>query len=203
MFKIKTTIDSGFDILTYRKGPCRPVARKHFHTYEVVSGHRRERYVLADQNVRLRLPRRKQLALRQVTRLADDGGHQTPILTSRRDLGPVQVATSMFGRWKLENFFKSLREEYALDALLEYDVEPDDPLREVPNPARRDIDNQIRLARAELAELEAQYGLAALHNPEQQRPTARGFKIAHGKIGRVIRQALARVATLEARRSRI
>jgi transposase len=196
-------IDSGFDILTYRKGRSRRVARKRFRSYEVDLGTRQERYLLADQNVRLRLPKRKQLALRQVTRLADDGRHQTQILTSRRDLSPLEVATRMFGRWTQENFFKYLREEYALDALLEYDIEPDNPLREVPNPARREIDNQIRQARAELAELQAQYGLAALQNPEGERPTARGFKIAHGKIGRAIRQALERVATLEARRSRI
>ena len=199
----RAILDSGFDILTYRKGPFRRVGRKQFQAYEVVSGNRREIYLLADQNVRLRLPKRKQLALRQVTRLAQDADHQTPILTSRRDLSPLDVAMRMFGRWRQENFFKYLREEYALDALLEYDAEPDNPLREVPNPARREIDNQIRQARAELAEFEAQYGLAALQNPEQQRPTARGFKIAHGKIGHAIRQALAKVATLEARRTRI
>jgi len=41
-------------------------------------------YVLADQEVRLL---KGQLRLRQVTRLMDNG-HQTPILTSRRDLPP-------------------------------------------------------------------------------------------------------------------
>ena len=196
-------IADGFDILTYRKAPYRRVAKRRFETYPTGAAGGSESYILADQPVRLRLPAHKQLALRQVTRLSDDGRHQTPILTSRRDLCAPEVATRMFGRWKQENFFKYLREEYALDALVEYDVEPDNPLREVPNPARRDIDNQLRQARANLAELEAQYGLAALDNPEQARPTIRGFKIAHGKIGRAIRQALERVATLEARRTKI
>ena len=196
-------IADGFDILTYRKAPYRRVAKRRFETYPTGAAGGSESYILADQPVRLRLPAHKQLALRQVTRLSDDGRHQTPILTSRRDLCAPEIATRMFGRWKQENFFKYLREEYALDALVEYDVEPDNPLREVPNPARRDIDNQLRQARANLAELEAQYGLAALDNPEQARPTIRGFKIAHGKIGRAIRQALERVATLEARRTKI
>ena len=196
-------VADGFDILTYRKAPYRRVAKRGFKIYKTGSAGRPESYTLADQAIRLRLPGRKQLALRQVTRLSDDGRHQTPIVTSRRDLSAPEVATRMFGRWKQENFFKYLREEYALDALVEYDVEPDNPLREVPNPARRDIDNQIRQARASLAELQAQYGLAALDNPEQTRPTIRGFKIAHGKIGRAIRQALERVVTLEARRTRI
>jgi prepilin-type processing-associated H-X9-DG protein len=196
-------IAEGFDILTYRKAPYRRVAKRRFKTYKTGSAGRPESYTLADQAIRLRLPGRKQLALRQVTRLANDACHQTPIVTSRRDLSAPEVATRMFGRWTQENFFKYLREEYALDALVEYEVEPDNPLREVPNPARRDIDNQLRQARASLAELQAQYGLAALDNPEQTRPTIRGFKIAHGKIGRALRQALERVAALEARRTRI
>jgi hypothetical protein len=196
-------IADGFDILTYRKAPYRRVARRRFETYQTSAAGAPESYILADQPIRLRLPGHKQLALRQVTRLSDDGRHQTPIVTSRRDLSAPEVATRMFGRWKQENFFKYLREEYALDALVEYDVEPDNPLREVPNPARREIDNQLRQARTNLGELEAEYGLAAVDNPEQARPTIRGFKIAHGKIGRAIRQALERVATLEARRAKI
>jgi transposase len=200
----QTIIDSGFDILTYRKRRYRRVAKRCFQTYHITAAGRTESYTLADQTVRLRLPvGNRQLTLRQVTRLGDDGRHQTAIVTSRRDLSAPEVATRMFDRWKQENFFKYLREEYALDALVEHDVEPDDPLREVPNPARREIDNQLRQARASLTELEAQYGLAALENPEQARPTIRGFKIAHGNIGRALRQALERVATLETRRAKI
>ena len=80
------------------------------------------------------------LRLRQVTRLMDNG-HQTPILTSRRDLPAAQVAYRMFERWRQENFFKYLREEYALDALVEYAAVPDDPTREVPNPAWAALDS--------------------------------------------------------------
>jgi hypothetical protein len=32
--------------------------------------------------------------------------HQTPVLTSRRDLSAVEVAYRMFERWRQENFFK-------------------------------------------------------------------------------------------------
>jgi Transposase protein len=62
--------------------------------------------------------------LRQVTRRMDNG-HQTPILTSRRDLPAAQVADRMFDRWRQENFFKYLRQAYAqLDRLqAEYGLE--------------------------------------------------------------------------------
>ncbi|MFN2123154.1 MAG: putative transposase, partial [Candidatus Promineifilaceae bacterium] len=91
-------------------------------------------YFLADQGVRLL---EGKLRLRQVTRLKD--GHQTHILTSRRDLSASEVAFRMFECWQQENFFKYLREEYALDALVNYDVVPDNPVRDVPNPKRSEI----------------------------------------------------------------
>ena len=46
----------------------------------------------------------------------------------------------MFERWGQENFSKYLREEYALDVLVAYNVEPADATREVPNPKRKDAD---------------------------------------------------------------
>jgi len=109
-------------------------------------------FVLADQEVRLL---RGQLSLRQVTRLADDG-HRTPILTSRRDLPAVQIAYRMFERWRQENFFKYLREEFALDALAEHRVEPDDPTREVLNPEWARVDAQLRQAYARWDRLQAE-----------------------------------------------
>ncbi|MCP4966557.1 MAG: hypothetical protein GY926_15175 [bacterium] len=139
------------------------------------------------------------LRLRQVTRLSDNG-HQTQVLTSRWDLCDIEVAYRMFERWRQENFFKYMREEFLLDALSDYQVEPDDPTRTVPNPQRRVLNKQIHSARAELAKLEQAYGAAAIDNPEQRRPTMRGFKTAHGKLGNQLRAARRRLADLLARR---
>ena len=122
------------------------------------------------------------LRLRQVTRRMENG-HQTPILTSRRDLSAAQVAYRMFDRWRQENFFKYLREEYALDALAEYAAVPDDPNREVPNPAWAALDAQWRQAQAQVDRLQSEYGLEALSNLERTHRTMRGFKVAYGKLG--------------------
>jgi hypothetical protein len=135
-----------------------------------------------------------------VTRLTENG-HQTPILTSRRDLPAVEVAFRMFERWRQENFFKYLREEYALDALVDYDVVPDNPAREVPNPKRRELTAKLNQARAEFARLTAEYGAEALLNPERARPTMRGFKIAHGTLAARLRNAFERVTALEQARA--
>jgi SMC interacting uncharacterized protein involved in chromosome segregation len=70
----------------------------------------------------------------------------------------------------------------------------------VPHPERRALDGEIRAARAELGKLQEAYGDAALGNPENRRPTMRGFKIAHGKIGQQIRAARERLANLLAQR---
>jgi hypothetical protein len=154
---------------------------------------------LADQEVRLQ---KGKLRLRQVTRLAEDG-HQTPILTSRRDLSAAQVAYRMFDRWRQENFFKYLREEYALDALADHKVVPDDPNREVPNPEWVAVDAKLRQAQARLDRLQAEYGLEAFANLEKQRRTMRGFRIAQGKLGRQIWDAWQSVEQLQARRQKI
>ena len=190
-------IAAGFDFLTYRKGRFPPVPRTCFHPRWTRLEGRTTPYLLADQEVCLL---QGTLRLRQVTRLAQDG-HQTPILTNRRDLPPAQVAYRMFARWRQENFFKYLSEEYALDALAEHAVVSDDPTREVPNPAWARVDAQLRQAYAHLDRLEAQYGLEALINPELQRPSMRGFKIAQGKLGQQIWQAMQRVQELEAQRA--
>lgn len=192
-------IAEGFDLLTYRKGRFPRVARSRFHDQEAVIDGQRVCYSLADQGVRLLGGR---LRLRQVMRLGEDG-HQTPILTSRRDLSAAEVACRMFARWRQENFFKYLREEYALDALVDYGLVPDNPTREVPNPQWAELDVQLRQARAELARLVTEYGADAFDNPERLRPSMRGFKIAHGKLAHRIRAALERVVALEAKRAKV
>jgi hypothetical protein len=189
----------GFDLLTYRKGRYRRVPQGRFREQTGQFDGREVRYVLADQGVHLLGGR---LRLRQVTRLSADG-HQTPIITSRRDLPAVAVAYRMFERWRQENFFKYLREEFALDALLEYAVEPADPLREVRNPEYQAVTGQLRQARASLEALRAEYGLALEQSDAGQVHTLRGFKRAHAKLGRQLREAVQRCKALEKKRAAV
>ncbi len=58
------------------------------------------------------------MRLRQVTRLCDNG-HQTQVITNRWDLRDIEVAYRMFERWRQENYFKYMREEFLLDALVD------------------------------------------------------------------------------------
>jgi transposase len=187
-----TMINDGFDLLTYRKGRCRHINERRFIWRHAELDGCRVDYLLHDQPVRFL---KGKLRLRQVTRLCDTG-HQTQVITSRCDLRDIEVAYRMFDRWRQENFFKYMREEFLLDALVDYQIEPEDPTRSIPNPERRALDKEIHTARADLAKLEREYGAAAADNAEQRRSTMRGFKIAHGRLGKRLRTARARVARL-------
>jgi transposase len=187
-----TMIKDGFDLLTYRKGRCRRINARRFIRRRAELDGCGVDYLLHDQPVGFL---KGKLRLRQVTRLCDDD-HQTQVITSRWDLRDVEVAYRMFERWRQENFFKYMREEFLLDALIDYQIEPEDPTRTIPNPKRRALDKAIRAARADLAKLEREYGAAAADNAERRRPTMRGFKIAHRRLGKQLRTARARVAQL-------
>jgi len=185
-------IKNGFDVLTYRKGRCRRINERRFIRRRAEFDRCRVDYLLHDQPVRFL---KGKLRLRQVTRLCDDG-HQTQVITSRWDLSDIEVAYRMFERWRQENFFKYMREEFLLDALVDYQIEPEDPTRTIPNPEHRALDKEIRVARIELGRLEREYGAAAADSDPRRRPTMRGFKAAHGSLGRQLRAARARVAQL-------
>jgi transposase-like protein len=191
----------GFDVLTYRRGPYPAWRRAAFRPITATVDGRKVRYTLAERTLEV-LPG---FQMREVRRLCDNG-HQTAILTTRQDLPIAGVAYRMFERWTQENFFRYMRQHFALDALLTYAVEPADPDRTVPNPARKALRKQLTEARATLKALEQEYGHAAQKNAERRRPTMRGFKIAHGGLGQQIRaqeltcrQFKARIAALPER----
>jgi len=172
----------GFDMVTYRKGKVDLIAQEQFSLMgEEIEGKRVE-YWLHDQGVAFL---KGALCLRQITRL-NPTGHQTHIVTSRQDLSAVTIAYRMFERWRQENFFKYMSAEYALDALVDYEVEEDDLERLVPNPKRKEIMKERKKLLAQIQELVQEYGLEALVNEEAQRPTMRGFKIAHSTVSRKI-----------------
>jgi transposase len=193
-------LDAGFDFMTYRKGRSPRIPLRRFVAESATIDGREVAYDLADQSVRLKGCR---TLLRQVTRLSEDRKHQTPIVTSRRDLDAIEVAWRMFERWQQENFFKYLRDEYALDALVDYDVEPADPQRSVPNPEWAKADAAYRRSNAAAARLSAQYGLVSHANPERRRRTMRGFKIAMSTLGKPLERALREFVRLKAERARV
>jgi transposase len=184
----------GFDVLTYRKGAYAQWPKRAFRTVEAIVDGRKVSYELAERSVRV-LPG---FRMREVRRLCENG-HQTSIVTTRTDWPIEVVAYRMFERWTQENFFRYMRQHFALDALVNYQVEPADPERTIPNPERKALAKALRASRAALQQLEQAYGQQARANREAQRPTMRGFKIAQAKLNRQLREAEANYEQLRAR----
>ncbi|MBK7234872.1 MAG: hypothetical protein IPI02_04270 [Sterolibacteriaceae bacterium] len=104
----------GFDVLTYRKGAYAQWPKRVFRTVEAIIDGRKVSYQLAERSIRV-LPG---FRMREVRRLCDNG-HQTSIVTTRTDWPIEVVAWRMFERWTQENFFRYMRQHFALDALVE------------------------------------------------------------------------------------
>ena len=174
---------AGFDVITYRKGKYRDWQRRTFKEVTVEVCGRKVKYLLGERLLSVI----KGFRVREVRRLCDDG-HQTSVVTTRRDLPIETVALRMFSRWQQENFFRYMRHEFALDHLPTTAVEPADPQRSVPNPAVKEKKREWGRVKAELTKAEQAYGQHAHENPEQKIRTVRGFKISHAELGRKIKE---------------
>ena len=173
---------AGFDVLTYRKGDYRAWPKIDFSLIEGQVEGRKVSYELAEKTVRMQ----PGFKMREVRRMRTDG-KQTAIVTTRWKTPILQVAWRMFERWRQENFFRYMREHFALDALASRDVAPLSEGKTVPHPKRATLEKKRRKLTVKLQKLEKDYGAKAFENDETRRPTARGFKIANGKLGKEIR----------------
>jgi SMC interacting uncharacterized protein involved in chromosome segregation len=87
-----------------------------------------------------------------------------------------------------------------IDALTDYDIEPDDPARLVPNPARKEIEKQLRATRVRLSKLQEQYGSTALDYRNGRTSTMREFTSTEKRIHREIKEVVDQIAVLLSRR---
>jgi hypothetical protein len=138
-------------------------------------------------------------AIRTILFLGEDA-QQIPVLTNLdASCKPAKVVHCLRLRWRQENSFKFLTENYAIDQIIQYGAEKEQAERLVPNPRRRALKERIRSVDEQIQALEAQLGRALNENEERRRPTARGFKIAHGRLRRQIAQKRQLLARLESR----
>lgn len=160
----KKLVMAGFHILTYRKSPLTPEPRSAFSWKSFTDdfGHE-ESYLLADRAVRISYDAgRRYFSCRQVTRLDEASGHQTQVITTwGNDRSRLEVARSMFGRFREENLFRFMRPR-GLDAMDSYAKMADDPDRVVPNPEKKKAKTELAKAKAALSSAEATEGRVAL-----------------------------------------
>jgi len=149
-----------FDVMTYRKGRYEPWPEEDFKEHESRGACGKSVvYKLAERPHSLS----NKFEVREI-RCLTDNGHQTSIVTTRSDMSVLEVAERMFSRWRQENYFRYMRLEFALDQLPTYAVEPADPKRMVPNPAKKEKKQELAALRSELGQLKQDYGESALED---------------------------------------
>jgi hypothetical protein len=169
--------EKGVDVITYRKGKYEPWPEDCFTETKSRIGDQPVSYRLAERRVMIK----EGFWMREVRRLCDSG-HQTSVMTTRRDLSAECIARKMFSRWNQENFFRYMRHEYNLDHLLTYNVEAADAERLTPCPEYKKKSSEISRMKSDLEKLQKEYGQRAVENKESQRPTMRGFSIANAGL---------------------
>ena len=177
-------LEQGFDFTSYRKGSYEPLDESLFDevTFQPPDsspGTGEVTYQLAETTFEKEgWPRLRLIAVKK------KNGGQTHIVSTGRvtwealglergaaDLSSEETAWYMFGRWSQENWFKYARSEYALDVLVDYSVEADDPERLVVNPAWRDLDKQVQSAYGRLQRAQAKYARLSLKAEQAQAKT--------------------------------
>lgn len=150
--------------MTYRKGPLSSWTPEQFSERRCRIDGREATYTLAEGE----FEKEGWPSLRCIAVKRKDGGH-CEILCTRRDLDAALLVHRMFGRWRQENWFKYAREEFALDALADHEVEPDDLERLVINPAWRELYKKTKASKQILAKARAAYGQAGVDGAEEVR----------------------------------
>lgn len=186
--------EQGIGFITYLKGrqARRRYPRKQFRSGWFRFEGRRHVYRLFEKKTRIS----RAGCIRTVLFLGDDG-HQIPVLTNLSTSSKAaKVVHCLRLRWRQENDFKYLRDNYAIDQIVQYGADQETQDRRITNPRRKALKEQVRLLSQQVQILEAQLGRALDSNDEKRRPSARGIKIAHGKLRSEIarkRQALTRL----------
>ena len=126
-------------------------------------------------------------------------GSQIPVLTNRADWPAPKLVHVLRCRWRQENSLKYLVENYAIDQLIQYGADTAPDTRLVANPARRALRERLARLRQELTARQADLGRALAANPEAQRRTVRGLKIALAPLRRQVAALAAQITRLETR----
>ncbi len=118
--------------------------------------------------------------MREVRKLTDSG-HQTSLISTAYELPHLELAGRLFSRWCQENFFRYMRQHFALDRLAEYGTEDFPDTERVVNPTWRELDKRRISLMNKLRYRQARFTEMTLH-PEAEDNQARYHKWLHKKV---------------------
>jgi hypothetical protein len=136
-------------VITYRKNVKDRWDESLFTECEVITTMGEAKMKLSEQDYS-----HEQCTMREVRKLCNEG-HQTGIVTTNRILSKERIASQMFARWAQENFFRYMRQEYALDKIIQYSVDNLDGDIRVVNREYSNITYQIKKERGKIGRRKA------------------------------------------------
>jgi len=193
--------EEGIDFITYLKGrkakrrfPADRFERRWWEAVDPAGVKRTKRHVYSIYEKGTRV--RGAGVLRTLV-MKDEQG-QIPVLTSCGEMPSAKVVHLLKMRWRQENSFKYLSENYGVEQLIQYGADYHEDERLVDNPRRALLKQKIVQVQEDIVFNEAELG-HALETDEKARRTARGLKRAHSQLRRETGNLYARLARLEAR----
>ena len=145
--------------ITYHKHPTEAWPEKRFNKNEVIMPDGEVVSMNLAEMGSLVGSGKKKIWLREVRKLTESG-HQTSLISTAYELPHTQLAARMFSRWCQENFFRYMKQHFAIDTLSEYGVMELPDTERVINPAWREqnrqrntIQNKLRYRRARFTEM--------------------------------------------------
>jgi len=124
-----------------------------------------------------RLP--KGLWVREVRKLTDRE-EQISLVSTHGRLEAGALAVSLFARWSQENFFRYMRQNYALDRLVEFGAEDISDTEVAVNPAWQVLNREVRKQHEALKSARAQFAATSLIEPVSD-PAIMRFALAQGQ----------------------
>lgn len=136
---------------------------------------------------------------REIRKLSDNK-HQTSILTTNKLISIDEVACHMFARWSQENFFRYMRQNYALDQLFSYQVEQLDNNLKVINPVYAALSHKIKKIKEKMNRSIAELSNSVSQNAAQPLETTPIHQFKQFKLKERISNYQAEIDSLKAER---
>ena len=197
--------DEGVHFITYLKGrkarrrfPSDRFERRWWEAADPAGIKKTKRYVY---NIYEKGTRVRGAGIVRTLVLEDEDG-QIPVLTNCPEMASAKVVHLLKMRWRQENSFKYLSENYSVEQLVQYGADYHQDERMVDNPKRAVLKRKIEQVQMDIVFKESELGQALEYNDEKVHRTARGLKHAHSMLRREIDQLYERVNRLENRLAR-
>jgi hypothetical protein len=121
----------------------------------------------------------KGLWIREVRKLTATG-EQISLVSTHRRLATAALAAALFARWAQENFFRYMRQHYALDRLVEFGGEEISDTEVAVNPAWQKLNREVRKQHEAVKKARAQFAATNLTEPVSDAAITR-FALAQGQ----------------------